>query len=264
MFITISSSGNRVEAIPDLVRRYWSDLLFLGRSTFLLPGGVWQNAYWCKILMECVKRGIVSHLDLKVLSLYVRNSAFIPRRAFWCTHADVTARMLSWRRDSVVSIVTRLRTARSRVRYPSGSWFFSFPERPDRLQGRLCFLFSSNLGFFPREVKWPGLEVDQSRPSDAEGNNEGSCTSAPPARIRDADVDSFTFYVHVLLYCIEWKGSCVSHNTTTGWAVSLCCTTELKFVWQTVPQNTCRPYRIEQHENNLPPNRDKFWFMLRS
>ena len=56
--------------------------------------------------------------------------------------------------NSVVSIVTRLQTVRSRVRIPAGEkWFISSPKRADRLWSPSNLLFNGYWKLFLSGVK---------------------------------------------------------------------------------------------------------------
>jgi hypothetical protein len=98
---------------------------------FFLPVGVWPNTVWCRSSIEYVKKGIGSHFELKhavticpLISLYTATSIVLCARG--CNWKCCSTYVLTWGRHSVVSIVTRLRTAQFRVRFLSGARFFFF------------------------------------------------------------------------------------------------------------------------------------------
>jgi hypothetical protein len=98
------------------------------------------------------------------------------------------------RRDSSVSIVTRLRAGWSVFNSWQGQEFPLPPPRPDRLWGPPAPM---STGVLSPAVKSPGHEVDHSPPPKAEVRKAWTCTPTPPYAFMSWDLithrDNFTF-----------------------------------------------------------------------
>jgi len=76
-------------------------------------------------------------------------------------------------RDSVLSVVIRLRTGRSGVHNRAGECFtFSTKISRDRRWSPSSLLFKWEMGAPSSRVKWPGRESDYPPPSNAAVRNE--------------------------------------------------------------------------------------------
>jgi hypothetical protein len=75
-------------------------------------------------------------------------------------------------------IMTRLLVGRSGVRIAAGARY-DFLRNVQSVPGTHSSSYPVSCRVYFPGVKWPGREVDSSRPSSAEGKNECSYTSAP-------------------------------------------------------------------------------------
>jgi hypothetical protein len=67
-------------------------------------------------------------------------------------------------------------------------------NRPDRIWGRISFLFGRYQDSFPQTER-PGCEVDNSPPSSAEIKNEWSYAAILPTGLHGVNRGHFIFYV---------------------------------------------------------------------
>jgi len=103
-------------------------------------------------------------------------------------------------RDSVLSVVIRLRTERSGVHNRTGECFtFSTKISRDRFWMPSSLPFKWELGAPSSRVKWPGCESDHPPPPIAAVRNEWGYTSTP-TRLHGVYGDVFTFAFSLCKY----------------------------------------------------------------
>ena len=99
-----------------------------------------------------------------------------------------------WCRDSSVSIVSRLRAARTRgLILGKGKESYSSPERTDSLCSSPSLLYKGYLKFF-LGVRRSKCEVNHQSPSSAKVKKEWSYTYTPPMCIHDVHRKSFSLF----------------------------------------------------------------------
>jgi hypothetical protein len=105
----------------------------------------------------------------------------------------------TWRRDTLVCIVIRLKHGRGRR-------FFSSPKCQDQRWGPTRLLFSGHRGSFPA-LKRAGRDFDHSSSCSTEVKNEWNYICIPPVRLHDVDRDNFILFTFSVTVAGWYKGN---------------------------------------------------------